>query len=142
MEEVQRSKAASLHNIENQIGKLMRMIMESLPINKSTEDARAVDDPLFLSLQKDSQTEVDSEEVQVLNEKLDEAKEEKAITTKEELKEKRCTREVSRVIYKRRKRSLKTIRVYEEEVSKLNTLKKRRLVMGILKCIKNTCFKT
>ncbi|KAI5673360.1 hypothetical protein M9H77_13724 [Catharanthus roseus] len=33
----------------------------------------------------------------------------------------------------RSKRSLKTIRVYEDEVIKLNTLKTKRLVRGILK---------
>ncbi|KAI5653533.1 hypothetical protein M9H77_30720 [Catharanthus roseus] len=42
MEEVQRSKTPSLRNMENQIGKLTRMIMENPPINELTEDARTV----------------------------------------------------------------------------------------------------
>ncbi|KAI5650245.1 hypothetical protein M9H77_36250 [Catharanthus roseus] len=47
-------------------------------------------------------------------------------------KNKRCTREVSKVMYKEAKRSVKTTRVYEDKVIKLKTLKTRRIVRGIL----------
>ncbi|KAI5667587.1 hypothetical protein M9H77_17440 [Catharanthus roseus] len=132
MEEVQGSNTASIHNMENQIGKLTRMIIESPPINKLNKDAKVVtlrkfvkNDPLFIALQQDSQTEVDFEEVRVLIEKLKEAKEEEATTTKEELKmNSRLEIEHSGSIKEATVRSGKTI-------------KKRRL---FVECARNTVF--